>query len=215
MNEQNNTLMNFSIGMLISLVCSIFYMVGNVFMFTYADYGKPLPSVMEKIAPSSMNNLGVLPPYIAVKLHNRNYDKEGRHADLIKLTKSSKKGAVLVLWTPSCPRCKTQLKALASLSKKHKDIKFISVVSTLGGGMKQAKEYWEKNVGNDHNMILIEDLPANKLSLFRSVFSLTNYPAVPTTVFVNNKTGKILSAVAGPIKWDQHGSKIVNCKFEG
>jgi len=199
-------------GGVISFLCAILYMTGSLINFSFAERGQPITDVLPRVAPYAQNNLGKLKPYIAVTKYNGKFSDEGAHADLIKLISTAKKGTVLILWTPTCPKCKTQLKALAQLSKKYKDIKFVSVVTTFGSSLDAARKYWQKNVGSDHNMILIQDSEGNN-SIFRDIFKMTNQAAVPTTVFVNKKFD-VLSAVAGPIKWENHAARLMQCKFE-
>lgn len=203
---------NFFVGGIISIFCAILYMTGSLINFSFADRGQSITEVLPKVMPYSLNNLGKLKPYIAVTEYNKKFSDEGHHADLIRLISTAKKGIVLILWTPTCPRCKTQLKALAQLSKKYTGVKFVSVVTTFGSSLDAARKYWSKNVGSDHNMILVED-SSGKDSIFRAVFAMTNQAAVPTTVFVN-KSLDVLSAAIGPIKWDVHAARLMHCKFE-
>ncbi len=212
MNGTGSKMMNFFAGGFVSILCAILYMTGSLISFSFADRGQPITAVLPKVAPYAQNNLGKLKPYIAVTEYNKKFSDEGRHADLIRLVSTAKKGIVLILWTPTCPKCKTQLKALAQLSKKHKGVKFVSVVTTFGSSLEAARAYWNKNVGSDHNMILIKDSEGAD-SIFRTVFAMTNQAAVPTTVFVN-KNLDVLSAVAGPIKWENHAARLMQCKFE-
>lgn len=212
MNDSGLKMTNFFMGGFISFLCAILYMTGSLISFSFADHGQSIATVLPKVAPYALSNLGKLQPYIAVTEYNKKFSDEGHHANLIERISTAKKGIVLILWTPTCPKCKTQLKALAQLSKKHKGIKFVSVVTTFGSSLEAARKYWTKNVGSDHNMILIED-SQGKDSIFRSVFAMTNQAAVPTTVFLN-KNLDVLSAVAGPIKWENHATRLMQCKFE-
>lgn len=212
MNDSRLKMTNFFIGGIVSFLCAILYVTGSLISFSFADHGKSITTVLPKIAPYALSNLGKLKPYIAVTQYNKKFSDEGSHANLINLISKAKKGIVLILWTPTCPKCKTQLKALALLSKKYPAIKFVSVVTTFGSSLEAARRYWNKNVGSDHNMILIQD-SEGKDSIFRAVFSMTNQAAVPTTVFVN-KNLDVLSAVAGPIKWENHAARLMQCKFE-
>lgn len=212
MNDSGMKMTNFFMGGIISFLCAILYMTGSLIGFSFADRGHSITEVLPKVAPYAQNNLGKLNAYIAVTKHNKKFSDEGQHADLIRLISDAKKGTVLILWTPTCPKCKTQLKALAQLSKKHPGVKFVSVVTTFGSSLEAAKTYWAKNVGSDHNMILVEDSQGAS-SIFRAVFAMTNQAAVPTTVFVDKKLN-VLSAVAGPIKWENHAGRLMQCKFE-
>jgi thiol-disulfide isomerase/thioredoxin len=212
MNDSRLKMTNFFMGGLVSVLCGILYVTGSLISFSFADHGQSITAVLPKVAPYAMNNLGKLKPYIAVTAYNKKFSDEGHHADLIKLISTAKKGVVFILWTPTCPKCKTQLKALALLSKKYSGIKFVSVVTTFGSSLEAARKYWSKNVGFDHNMILVQD-SEGKDSIFRAVFAMTNQAAVPTTVFVN-KNLEVLSAVAGPIKWENHAARLMQCKFE-
>lgn len=212
MNDSGLKMMNFFMGGIISFLCAILYMTGSLISFSFADRGQSITTVLPKVAPYALNNLGKLKPYIAVTEYNKKFSDEGHHANLIERISTAKKGIVLCLWTPTCPKCKTQLKALAQLSKKYTGIKFVAVVTTFGSSLEAARTYWNKNVGSDHNMILIRD-SEGKDSIFRDVFAMTNQAAVPTTVFVNKKLD-VLSAVAGPIKWENHAARLMQCKFE-
>ena len=212
MEDTRFKMTNFFVGGIVSALCALLYMTGSLISFSFADRGQSITTVLPKVAPYAQNNLGQLKPYIAVTKYNKKFSDEGAHADLIKLISTAKKGTVLVLWTPTCPKCKTQLKAVAALSRKYTDIKFVSVVTTFGSSLEAARKYWQKNVGTDHNMILIQDSEGQN-SIFRDVFQMTNQAAVPTTVFVNKKLD-VLSAVAGPIKWENHAARLMQCKFE-
>lgn len=212
MNNTRFKMTNFLVGGIVSFLCVILYMTGSLISFSFADRGQSITAVLPKVAPYALNNLGKLKPYIAVTEYNKKFTDEGHHADLINLISKAKKGTVLILWTPTCPKCKTQLQALAVLSKKYPAIKFVSVVTTFGSSLEAARKYWKKNVGSDHNMILIQDSDGPN-SICRTVFAMTNQAAVPTTVFVN-KNLDVLSAVAGSIKWESHAGRLMQCKFE-
>lgn len=203
---------NFFMGGIVSALCAVLYVTGSLINFSFADRGQSITTVLPKVAPYALNNLGKLKPYIAVTQYNKKFNDEGKHADLINLISKAKKGTVLILWTPTCPKCKTQLKSLAVLSKKYPAIKFVSIVTTFGSSLEAARQYWNKHVGSDHNMILIQDSEGAN-SIFRAVFAMTNQAAVPTTVFVN-KNLDVLSAVTGPIKWENHAARLMQCKFE-
>ena len=204
-------MMNFVWGTVVSLVCTALYLTGSLINFSFAEHGKSITEVLPKVAPYAQNNLGQLKPYIAVTKYNKSLSDEGKHANIVPTIKASK-GAILLLWTPTCPKCKVQLKLLADLSKKYKSFRFIAVVNTFGSSIDAARKYWKKHVGSDHNMLLVEDSSGDN-SIFRHVFQMTNQPAVPTTVFVNKKL-EVLSAVAGSINWKNNASRLMHCRFE-
>lgn len=137
-------------------------------------------------------------------------EKKIQPVDKLKnmIKKSGKKGAIALVWTPTCAYCPKQIKDFYLFSKRHPQVK--TFIIGAGKSIEDAYEKYKKSVGDK---ALGDFLYDQDLTVVNEFFRNMNSTPVPFYVMFS-KEGRVIGRVAGTLSWDDIGSGIVKTKFE-